>query len=57
MVKVSEKSMMENYRTKLCCGIFCEFLGDFWVYLGRDNFLKGLVKFRKMGDIKDLMKV
>ena len=24
--------------TKLCCGIFCEFWGDFWVYLGRDIF-------------------
>ena len=42
--------------TKLCCGIFCKCLGDFWVYLGRDIFfLKGLVKLRGIGNIEDLI--
>ena len=31
----------------LCCGVFCEFLGDFWVYLGGVVFLEGLVKLRE----------
>ena len=30
----------------LYCGVFCEFLGDFWVYLG------GVVFARKIGKIK-----
>ena len=28
----------------LCCGVFCELLGDLWVYLGGVVFLEGLVK-------------
>ena len=32
----------------LCFGVFCKFLGDFGVCLGRDSFLKELVKFREI---------
>ena len=32
-------------------------VGDFLVYLGRDNFSQGLVKFWKIGNIEDLMRV
>ena len=41
-----------------CCGVFCEFLGDFWVYLGGDIiiFLEGLVKLREIRNIEDLVK-
>ena len=39
-------------------GYFVIFVfGEFWVYLGRYIFFKGLVKFRKIGNIEDLMKV
>ena len=40
----------------LCYKVFCEFFGDFWVYLGGDSFLKGLEKFREVRKIEDLMK-
>ena len=40
----------------LCCGVFCEFLGDFWVYLGGVFFLEGLVKLREKRNIGDLAK-
>ena len=38
----------------LCCGVFCEFWGDFWVYLG--VFLEGLVKLREIRNIEELVK-
>ena len=41
----------------LCCGVFCEFLGDFWVYLGGVLFLDGLVKLRKIRNIEELCEV
>ena len=40
----------------LCCEVFCEFLGDFWVYLGGVVFLEGLVKLREIRNIEDLVK-
>ena len=40
----------------LCCGMFCEFLGDFWVYLREVVFLEGLVKLREIRNIEDLVK-
>ena len=30
----------------LCCGVFCEVLVDFWVYLGGESF------FRRNGKVK-----
>ena len=30
----------------LCCGVFCEFLGDFWVYLGGDCFSRRIGKIK-----------
>ena len=39
----------------LCCGVFCEFLGDFWVYLGGVVFLEGLVKLREIRIIENLV--
>ena len=33
-----------HHIVNLCCGVFCEFLGDLWVYLGGVVFLEGLVK-------------
>ena len=38
--------------TKLCFAVFCKFLGDFWEEI---VFLKGLVKFGEIRNIKDLM--
>ena len=38
----------------LCYRVFCKSVGDFWVYLGGDNFLKGFKKIKKK--IEDLMK-
>ena len=40
----------------LCRGVFCEFSGDFWVILGGDKFLEGLVKLREIRNIEDLVK-
>ena len=44
----------------LCCGVFCEFLGDFWVIFGymweEIVFLEGLVKLREIRNIEDLVK-
>ena len=31
----------------LCCGVFCEFWGDFWVYLGGDSFSRRIVKIKR----------
>ena len=42
--------------TIITCGVFCEFLGDFWVYLGGVVFLEGLVKLREIRNIEDLVK-
>ena len=44
------------YPVNLYCGVFCEFLGDFWVYLGGEVFLEGLVKLREIRNIEDLVK-
>ena len=44
-----------SHSTCLCFKLFCKFWGDFWVYLGINSFLKGLVKFMEMGDLEDLM--
>ena len=41
----------------LCCGVFCEFLGDFWVCLGGVVFLEGLVKLREIKNIEELCEV
>ena len=41
----------------LCCGVFCEFLGDFWVYLEGGVFLEGLVKLREIRNIEELCEV
>ena len=38
--------------TKLCLAVFCKFLGDVWEEI---VFLKGLVKFGEIRNIKDLM--
>ena len=43
-------------RSYVVASLFCKFLGDFWVYLGGDSFLKGLEKFREIRKIEDLMK-
>ena len=45
-----------HHPVNLCCGVFCEFLGDFWVYLGGVVFLEGLVKLREIRNIEDLVK-
>ena len=46
-----------NHTVNLCCGMFCEFLGDFWVYFrGEIVFLEGLVKLREIRNIEDLVK-
>ena len=37
--------------TKLCIAVFCKFWGDVWEEI---VFLKGLVKFREIRNIKDL---
>ena len=45
-----------HHPVNLCCGVFCEFLGDFWIYLGGVVFLEGLVKLREIRNIEDLVK-
>ena len=40
----------------LCYRVFCQFFGDFWVYLVEIVFLKGLERFREIRKIEDLMK-
>ena len=47
-----------HYPVYLCCGVFCKFLGDFWIYLGGAVFffLEGLVKLREIRNIGDLVK-
>ena len=50
----------EAHPVNLCCGVFCEFLGDFWVIFGymweEIVFLEGLVKLREIRNIEDLVK-
>ena len=41
--------------TKLCLAVFCKFLGDIWDFWEEIVFLKGLVKFGEIRNIKDLM--
>ena len=41
----------------LCCGVFCEFLGDFWAYLGGVVFLERLVKLREIRNIEEFSEV
>ena len=41
--------------TKLCLAVFCKFLGDFWDVWEEIVFLKRLVKFGQIRNIKDLM--
>ena len=40
----------------LCFGVFCEFLGDFGVYLGGVVFLERLVKVREIRNMKIIVK-
>ena len=40
----------------LCCVVFCEFLGDFWVYLGGVVFFERLVKLREIRNSEDFVK-
>ena len=49
--KQSKNSLLKNIN--LCYGNFCKFLGDF-----REKivFLEGLVKFREIRNIEDLVK-
>ena len=39
----------------LCCGVSCQFLGDFWVYLGGIVFPERLIKLRGVRNIEDLV--
>ena len=44
----------------LCCGVFCEFLRDFWVYLGRESFSRRIGKIKrkkKYGGSSELLKL
>ena len=37
LMEISRSRFKQKLNTdpaNLCCGVFCEFLGDFWVYLG-----------------------
>ena len=40
----------------LCCRVFCEFWGNFFVYLEEAVFLERLVKLREIRNIEDLAK-
>ena len=33
--------------TKLCCGVFCKFLGDFWICLGGNGFSQRICKIQR----------
>ena len=43
------QAIQKLYRhpVNLCCGVFCEFLGDFWVYLGGDKISRRIGKIKK----------
>ena len=41
----------------LCCGVFCEFLSNFGVYLGGVVFLERLVKLREIINIEEFSEV
>ena len=41
----------------LCCGVFCEFLGDLGVYLRGVVFLERLVKLREIRNIEEFSEV
>ena len=45
-----EIKKLSTYPVNLCCWVFCEFLGEFWVCLGGDSFS------RRIGKIKRNMK-
>ena len=45
-----------HHPVNLCCGVFCEFLGDLGVHLGGEVILERLVKLREIRNIEDLMK-
>ena len=36
-----------THPVNLCCGVFCEFLDDFWVYLGGDSFSRRIGKIKR----------
>ena len=62
LMKISRSRFKESknplhHIVNLCCGVFCEFLGDFWVYLGGVVFLEGLVKLRGKRNIEELCEV
>ena len=53
--KRSKNPIIYHHPVNLYCGAFCEFLGDFWVYLGGVVSLEGLVKLREIRNIEHLL--
>ena len=47
-IEISRSRFKQSYHhpVNLCCGVFCECVGDFGVYLGGEIF------FRRIGKIK-----
>ena len=42
-----EEVLRRDRRKKMIFGVFCEFLGDFWVYLGGDSFSRRIGKIKR----------
>ena len=54
LMKISRSRFKQSKKlcanpVNLCCGVFCEFLVDFWVYLEGDSFSNriGIIKKNK----------
>ena len=46
-----------HHPVNLCCGVFCEFLGDFWVYLGGDDFSRRIGKIKRNERLSEVLKL
>ena len=50
-IKISRSRFKQSknsaHPVNLCCGVFCEFLDDFGVYLGGDNFSGRIGKIKR----------
>ena len=46
-VSSNPKTLCSSRESMLWCGVFCEFSGDFWVYLGGDSFSRRIGKIKR----------
>ena len=53
--RFKQSKKLSAHLTKLCCGVFCTFLGDFWICLEGNSFSQRICKIQN-SNIEDLMK-